>query len=298
MKTFNIIILTLSVLAIILISHWLGQQAYQWLPTSAAIEAEPIGDLFSFLVTLGSIIFLGVTGVLSYSLLFYRAAKNDVSDGPALKGNNQLEVIWTVIPLLLVTWIAIYSYHIYQRMNVLGPLPMVDHFMETPAYAQTDSAVPQPVEKIDVLAKQWAWSFHYRDRQVTSSELHLPVDHPVQLSLTSADVLHGFYVPNFRIKQDIVPNRTIEFKFTPNRIGQYQLQDSQFSGTYFATMNAPVYVESTASYEQWLTDSAQNPLVPAQNAAKTEHEQNQSSVLHSHWQTVKPNTPSPVNAIK
>jgi len=298
MKTFNIIILTLSVLAIILISHWLGQQAYQWLPPSAAIEAEPIGDLFSFLVTLGSIIFFGVTGVLSYSLLFYRATKNDVSDGPALKGNNQLEVIWTVIPLMLVTWIAVYSYHIYQRMNVLGPLPMVDHFMETPAYAQTDSAVPQPVEKIDVLAKQWAWSFYYRDRQVTSSELHLPVNHPVQLSLTSADVLHGFYVPNFRIKQDIVPNRTIEFKLTPNRIGQYQLQDSQFSGTYFATMKAPVYVESTASYEQWLTNSAQKPLVPAQNAAKIEHDQNQSSVLHSHWQTVKPNTPSPVNAIK
>jgi cytochrome c oxidase subunit 2 len=298
MKTFNIIILTISVLAIILISHWLGQQAYQWLPTSAAIEAEPIGDLFSFLVTLGSIIFLGVTGVLGYSLLFYRAAKNDASDGPALKGNNQLEVIWTVIPLLLVTWIAVYSYNIYQRMNVLGPLPMVDHFMEMPVYAQTDSTVPQSVEKIDVLAKQWAWSFHYRDRQVTSSELHLPVNHPVQLSLTSADVLHGFYVPNFRIKQDIVPNRTIEFKFTPNRIGQYQLQDSQFSGTYFATMKAPVYVESTNSYEQWLTNSAQKPLVPAQNAAKIEHDQKQSSVLHSHWQTVKPNTPSPVNATK
>jgi cytochrome c oxidase subunit 2 len=298
MKTFNIIILTISVLAIILISHWLGQQAYQWLPTSAAIEAEPIGDLFSFLVTLGSIIFFGVTGVLGYSLLFYRAAKNDASDGPALKGNNQLEVIWTVIPLLLVTWIAVYSYHIYQRMNVLGPLPMVDHFMETPAYAQTDSTIPQSVEKIDVLAKQWAWSFYYRDRQVTSSELHLPVNHPIQLSLTSADVLHGFYVPNFRIKQDIVPNRTIEFKFTPNRIGQYQLQDSQFSGTYFATMKAPVYVESTVSYEQWLRKATQKPLVPAQNAAKIEHEQNQSSVIHSHWQTVKPNIPSPVNAIK
>jgi cytochrome c oxidase subunit 2 len=298
MKTFNIIILTISVLAIILISHWLGQQAYQWLPTSAAIEAEPIGDLFSFLVTLGSIIFLGVTGVLGYSLLFYRAAKNDVSDGPALKGNNQLEVIWTVIPLMLVTWIAVYSYHIYQRMNVLGPLPMVDHLIEMPAYAQTDSAVPQSVEKIDVLAKQWAWSFYYRDRQVTSSELHLPVNHPVQLFLTSADVLHGFYVPNFRIKQDIVPNRTIEFKFTPNRIGQYQLQDSQFSGTYFATMKAPVYVESTTSYEQWLRKTAQKPLVPAQNAAKIEHDQKQSSILHSHWQTVKPNIPSPVNAIK
>jgi cytochrome c oxidase subunit 2 len=183
-------------------------------------------------------------------------------------------------------------------MNVLGPLPMVDHFMETPAYAQTDSTIPQSVEKIDVLAKQWAWSFYYRDRQVTSSELHLPVNHPIQLSLTSADVLHGFYVPNFRIKQDIVPNRTIEFKFTPNRIGQYQLQDSQFSGTYVATMKAPVYVESTVSYEQWLRKATQKPLVPAQNAAKIEHEQNQSSVIHSHWQTVKPNIPSPVNAIK
>ncbi len=77
--------------------------------------------------------------------------------------------------------------------------------------------------------------------------------------MTSLDVIHGFYVPNFRIKQDIVPNREIEFSFTPNRAGEYQLHDSQFSGTYFAVMTAPVVVQSLPDYQAWLESQQSNP---------------------------------------
>jgi cytochrome c oxidase subunit 2 len=294
MRTFNTVLLAIYVGVVILVSHAMGQQAYDWLPTAAAAEAEPVGHLFSFLVTLGTVVFLSVMGVLVYSILFYRAADSDTSDAPAIRGNFKVEVTWTVIPILLVMWIAGYSYNIYQRMDTLGSLPLVHlHLLEAPAYANTDtqdvlSANTQPAEQIEVMAKQWSWSFHYPSQNVTSTELHLPVNRPVHLMLQSEDVVHGFFVPNFRIKQDIIPNRTIAFKFTPNRIGQYQLYDSQFSGTYFALMEAPVYVDSPEQYNQWLAQTATFPAVPAVNPAKSEHIQPPNTPIRSNWHVVPP----------
>lgn len=296
MRTFNIVLLAIWVGVIIFASHAMGQQAYGWLPIAAAAEAEPVGHLFSFLVTLGTIVFLGVMGVLVYSILFYRAANNDTSDAPPIRGNPRLEVTWTVIPILLVIWIASYSYNIYQRMSILGALPLVHlHPLETPAYADTSSNSMQSAEQIQVIAKQWSWSFHYPSQNVTSTELHLPVNRPVHLMLQSEDVVHGFYVPNFRIKQDIIPNESIEFKFTPNRIGQYQLHDSQFSGTYFALMEATVSVDSPEQYNQWLAQTATRSPVPAANPAISEHTQPPDLPLRSNWHTVPPAQPPAVN---
>jgi cytochrome c oxidase subunit 2 len=295
MRTFNIVLLAIWVGVIILASHAMGQQAYNWLPIAACAEAEPVGHLFSFLVTLGTIVFLGVMGVLMYSILFYRAANNDKSDAPTIRGNLKLEIIWTVVPILLVTWIASYSYTIYQRMNTLGSLPLAHlHVLEAPAYAE-DSSNMQPAEQIEVIAKQWSWSFRYPNRNVTSTELHLPVNQPVHLMLQSEDVVHGFFVPNFRIKQDIFPNQTIEFKFTPNRIGQYQLHDSQFSGTYFALMAATVSVDSPEQYSQWLAQAAARSPVPAANPATSEHRQPPNIPLRTKWHTVPPAQPPVVN---
>lgn len=296
MRNFNLALLAIFVGVIILASHILGQQAYHWLPLAAAKEAEPVGHLFSFLVKLGAIVFLGVLGMLVYSILFYRAASSDTSDAPAIRGNLKLEITWTVIPILLVIWIASYSYNIYQRMNTLGGLPLVHlHLLQAPAYAETGSSDMQPFEQIEVIAKQWSWLFRYPSQNVTSTELHLPVNQRVHLMLQSEDVVHGFFVPNFRIKQDIVPNRVIELKFTPNRIGQYQLHDSQFSGTYFALMEANVYVDSPESYNQWLAQAATRPPVPAVNPAMSEHTQPSGIPLRSNWRTVPPAQPPVVN---
>ena len=296
MRTFNIALLAIFIGVIILASHALGQQAYDWLPISAAAEAEPVGDLFSFLVTLGTIVFLGVMGILLYAILFYRAASSDTSDAPPIRGNWKLEVTWTVIPILLVTWIAGYSYNIYQRMNILGSLPLAHlHPLEAPAYAETVKSDMQPAAQIEVIAKQWSWLFRYPSQNITSTELHLPVNQPVHLMLQSEDVVHGFFVPNFRIKQDIIPNQTIAFKFTPNRIGHYPLYDSQFSGTYFALMQTSVYVDAPEQYNQWLAQAAARPPVPAVNPATSEHLQPPSTPLQSHWHIVPPAQPPVVN---
>ncbi|NJL49734.1 MAG: cytochrome c oxidase subunit II, partial [Leptolyngbyaceae cyanobacterium SM2_5_2] len=116
------LILKLAAIAGVLtvISLWVGQLAYSWMPVPASAEAVLVDNLFSFLTTLGTFIFLGVAGTLLYSVLFQRAAKYDESDGPPIEGNLTLEAVWTAIPFALVIWIATYSYQIYDQMGILG----------------------------------------------------------------------------------------------------------------------------------------------------------------------------------
>jgi cytochrome c oxidase subunit 2 len=150
---------------------------------------------------------------------------------------------------------------------------------------------------VEVVASQWHWRFRYPDAGVSSDTLHLPVNQRAHLRLTSTDVLHGFYVPDFRLKQDIVPGRSIELRFTPNRIGTYTLHDSQFSGTYFALMEADVVVESPRDYGNWLSMLGEREPMEVRDAASREHEALPSSDLpmRSGWATVRPATPAPVH---
>lgn len=294
-KIFNILTVFVAALIVTLISFWIGQQAYSWLPPQAAAESRLIDDLISFLVTLGAFIFLGVTTTLIYSIIFHRAEKWDLSDGPHIEGNVTLEVVWTAIPIMLVLWIAGYSYQVYEEMGIQGPMELVHLHnpvgMESAYAAPTDEptmAVAEPLEEIDVLAKQWAWVFHYPEKNVTSTELHLPSDRRVRLALKSEDVLHGFYIPAFRLKQDIIPNHTIDFEFTPIREGKYRLTDSQYSGTYFATMQANVIVESPEDYHQWLSVAASQRPTAAQNQAASEYARASSQSVKNGWTTVAP----------
>ena len=130
--------------------------------------------------------------------------------------------------------------------------------------------------------------FHYPEKNVTSTELHLPSDRRVRLALQSEDVLHGFYIPAFRLKQDIVPNHTIDFEFTPVRAGQYRLTDSQYRGTFFATMQANVVVESPEDYHQWLSQAATQKPTLAKNQAASEYAQASSQSVKTGWTTVVP----------
>lgn len=294
-------ILTLGIVAIGLafISLWMGQQAYSWFPPQASAEAVLVDQLFSFLVALGTFIFLGVVGTLTYSVLFQQAGKYDFSDGPHIEGNVTLEIVWTAIPFVLVIWIAAYSYQIYDQMSILGPMEHVHRGMTTAeATPLMKPAAPlfdqKPVEHIDVYARQWAWEFHYPQPAITSTELHLPNRQRIQLALHSEDVLHGFFVPAFRVKQDIIPGQVIEFEFTPIREGRYRLRDSQYSGTYFAAMQTDVVVESPEAYQQWLTTTATQPPVIAYNRAFDEY-QRAHNPISTGWKIVEPASPPIVN---
>lgn len=298
MERMNIrIISTLGIIAIVLafISFWMGQQAYSWFPPQASAESLLVDQLFSFLVILGTFIFLGVLGTLTYAVLFQQAGKYDTLDGSPIEGNTTLEIVWTVIPVVLVIWIAGYSYRIYDQMSILGPMEHV-HMDRDKAARLEMAAVPehQSLEQIDVYARQWSWEFRYPDPKVISTELHLPNQQRIKLILHSEDVLHGFFVPAFRVKQDIIPGQVIELEFTPIREGRYRLRDSQYSGTYFATMQTDVVVESPEDHQQWLTTTAAQPPMAAYNLAFDEYHQARSS-MKTDWKIVEPAPPPVVN---
>jgi cytochrome c oxidase subunit 2 len=300
MKLRTVLILGGIAIAISLISLWMGQAAYTWFPPQASAESILVDNLFSFLVTLGTFIFLGVVGTLTYSVLFQRAEKYDYSDGPHIEGNVKLEIIWTAIPLALVIWIAGYSYQIYDQMSILGPMEHAHHgqiMASTEAVSIDQDAITENIEHIDVFAQQWSWEFVYgkgTNIDVSSTELHLPNNRRIKLTLHSKDVLHGLFIPAFRVKQDVIPGRDIDFEFTPIREGKYRLRDSQYSGTYFAAMQTDVVVQSPEAYQQWLADASNTVPTPAYNRASNEYTI-RTLKGNQNWATVVPAAPPVVN---
>jgi cytochrome c oxidase subunit II len=311
-------ILTMSIYAILvtLASFWMAKQSYSWFPPEASAESKLLDDLFSLFTGLGTFIYLGVIGPFIYSLIFHRASKYDLSDAPPIEGNTWLEVIWTATPLVLVLTLSFVSYRTYEKMSVRGPMELVHLHMPQviePVYAEPFDSTPQqeiqnaavsaPVEQIDVIARQWAWIFHYPEQDVTSTELHLPVDRRVQFKLRSEDVLHGFYIPAFRLSQYVVPHEDINFELTPVKTGTYRLRDSMYSGTYFAANQTDVVVQSLEDYEQWLADAAAQPPTAAFNPAAYEYSQSsepgagstKDKVAVRGWATIPPAPPPVVN---
>lgn len=265
----------------IIASRWIGQQAYSWMPPQATAEAHHVDDLFSFLASVGTFILLGLGGMILYSVLFCRASPQDYSEGHPSRGNAKLEILWTVLPTLLVLWISAQNISIYNQLDILGLRPAVQLPLETPAYAASNNSKPA-VEQVQVIAKQWDWTFRYSNH-ATSHELHLPVNQSTRLDLQAEDVIHGFYIPAFRLKQDIVPRSDVDLIVTPIRVGKYRLQDSQFSGTYFALMGADVYVESRENYEQWLVAAQQ--LAETTNPVVAEQMQPPKTLFKTSWDT-------------
>lgn len=307
MKARAIVVLTAYAIFTILVSFWMAKQSYSWFPPEASSESKLIDDLFSLFTGLGTFVYLGVIGPFFYSMIFHRADKYDLSDGPPIEGSTLLEIVWTAVPIVLVLSLSFASYRTYEKMNIRGPMELVHlpspQLMES-AYAAPFDDTPQkeigdalkaPVEEIDVTAKQWAWVFHYPNQDITSTELHLPIDRRVHLTLHSDDVLHGFYIPAFRVKQDVVPNHVIDFEFTPVREGTYRLRDSMFSGTYFAANQTDVVVQSLEDYQAWLADAANRVPSPAYNPAVAEYNRSNENKIAQGWKSLPPAPPPVVN---
>jgi cytochrome c oxidase subunit 2 len=298
-RFFNRILLAVFIATNLIFSRWVGQQAFSWMPAQATAEAKQVDSLFSFLVSIGTFVFVGLTGMILYSVVFFRAPTGDWSHGHPARQDWRLETAWTVVPLVLVLWLSAQSFKIYQQLNLQGLTPIVHlHLLAEPATAQEKPTEQNPnqqaaTEEIEVTARQWSWSFRYPSSNITSTELHLPVNQSVRLKLQSPDVLHGFYVPEFRVKQDIIPNREVTFTFTPLLEGKYRLRDSQFSGTYFSLMEANVIVESSTAYRQWLSQAANRSPTVAPNPAFAEHQQRSQNP--GGWITLPPAPPPVVN---
>ena len=282
------------------ISYWMGQQAYGWLPPQASSESVLVDKLFSFMTAVGTFIFIGVTGTLLYSMVYQRAAKYDPTDGPPIEGNTPLEIIWTAVPIMLILWLGTASFKTYDQMSLLESFapPVMETVGTLPGDKKT--AVPgdlEPAEQkespIEVRSRQWSWEFYYPEADVSSTELHVPIDKRARFKLTSEDVIHGFYIPAFRVKQDIIPGKEIDFSFTPIRAGRYRLRDSMYSGTYFASNQTNVVVESEEDYQQWLAMAAQMSPSVAENMASESFDRSVEGAISLGWATVRP-APAPM----
>jgi len=283
-----------------LASWTMAQQAYHWLPVQASTAAPYVDNLFALETGIGTFILVGCSAVISWTLLFNRAPKYDLDDGDPIEGNLTLEIIWTLIPLLVVLAIAWHTIGVNHTLATLGGKQRLASAAPgaTGSLPLATGSLPitndsTEIGPIQVIGRQWSWEFIYPNG-VRSSELHLPVDRPIHFRLISMDVLHGFYIPAFRLKQDLIPGSVIDYRLTPSRQGRYRLRDSMFSGAYFAANQTDVVVETGADYEAWLAAAERAPLRPSFNAA-TDLWQQRLTKGNRGWATVPPAPPPEVN---
>jgi cytochrome c oxidase subunit 2 len=296
MKTALLIIFGL--LADAAITRWVVAQVPHWLPVQASAAAPLVDTLFALETGIGTFLFVGCLAVILTTVLFRRAPKYDLVNGDPIEGNLKLEITWTLLPLLIVALLTWKAIQVNSTLASLGGKQRVSGGAEAMAIsapaAPSVEANDQLYGPVQVIARQWSWEFVYPEG-VRSAELHLPVNQPAELELVSLDVLHGFYVPAFRLKQDVIPGSVISYRLTPTREGRYRLRDSMFSGAYFASNQTNVVVESSQNFQTWLRQVALQPLHPSWNPALELH-QRRLQRGDQGWATVPPADPPLVNA--
>ena len=286
-----IVIITIAVGLNLVIAKMMANWSYSWFPPQASSAAPYVDDLFALETGIGSFIFFGCTGFMGWVLLFNRAGKYDESDGAPIEGNTKLEITWTIIPLVTVFLIATYSMDVNMKLQTLGPKHKYAIGTDPTVLIAKDPKAD--IGPIDVIARQWSWEFIYPNG-VRSSELHLPVDQRVNFRLISEDVIHSFFVPAFRLKQDIIPGSIISYSLTPTKEGRFRLRDAMFSGAYFSQNQTNVVVESEATYTNWLKTTASQPLQPGLDPGRALYDRRLARGDKG-WATVPPAPPPQVN---
>ena len=257
-------ILTLLLgMALVLTGLWVGQNV-SLLPLDASSNAPVYDELFKVLFSIGTILFVGIVGLIVYSLVRFRRRASDLSDGLAIEGNLPLEILWTAIPAVVVLFVGIYSYDIYDRMG--GMAPLNDHSMHAMASEEHTWAGISPVSldqdsgiaplTVDVTAMQFAFIFHYPNAEITSGELHVPAGQPIALHMQANDVIHAFWVPEFRLKQDVIPGQPTLLSFTATRPGRYPIVCAELCGPYHGGMRSTVIVDEPETFQAWVNQNS------------------------------------------
>ena len=226
------VVLTIVSSVIMLIPDWNG--------LAASEEAGPIDTLLDVMIVLSCFVFSIVMVMFGYAIWKYRAKPGDESDGEPIHGNTKLEIAWTVIPTIIVLFGAGYSWVILDDIEEIAP-------------------AAERME-VDITAQQFKWTFEYPTEGVSSNELHVPVGKQLDLTLTALDVLHSFWVPEWRIKRDLVPagpggdevDDTVQV--TPDVEGTYNVVCTEYCGAGHATMRALAVVESQEEFDAWIAE--------------------------------------------
>ena len=204
------------------------------LPEPASSQAVPIDNLFQAHFITMAVLFAMIMVIMIYSVVVFRRRPDDEADGPHVHGHTGLEIAWTIIPTIVVVGFGVYGLILFREVTADQPDEMV----------------------VSVTGRQWSWAFEYPEADVRSARLVLPVDQPVLLELHSEDVLHSFWVPEFRVKQDLVPGQTTHVRFTPVEVGEYKLRCAELCGLTHWNMLATVRVVPQDEYDAWMTEQA------------------------------------------
>lgn len=214
--------------------------AFHLLPASASTAAGRFDMLMLALVLLmGTVAIAIALLIVCFSVRYRKGSSADRSNAPT--GARKLEIAWTVTPLLI--FLVIYAWAAWDY----GWL-----------YRTPDNAMP-----VFVVAKQWMWKLEHQNGKREISELHVPLGQPVRVVMTSQDVIHSFYVPAFRIKQDVVPGRYVSIWFTPTKEGEYDLFCAEYCGTEHSMMRGRIVVMPPNKFAQWLQGGAAHPGMAA-----------------------------------
>jgi cytochrome c oxidase subunit II len=208
-----------------------------WLPDPASKQAGRIDFVFWFVTVICIAIFALVAAVIIYALLKFRAPPGDDTDGPPIHGHTGLEIAWTAVPAALVTAISIVSAIV---------LAENDHL------PRASAANPLRPLVVNVVAQQFAWSFRYPAfGNLASATLMLPLKAPVELRITSLDVNHSFWVPEFGQKQDAVPGSVTKLAITPDKVGHYPVICTELCGLGHAVMRSRAEVMPSQQFLSW-----------------------------------------------
>jgi cytochrome c oxidase subunit 2 len=205
-----------------------------WFPTEASRQAGNIHTLYYVLLIASIPIFVIVVTVVGFSVWKFRMLPGQEKlDGPPLHGHTRLEVVWTVLPAVLILGLCSYAYSVLR----------------------SNEATKRGELTVNVTARQFAFEFSYpraSGKTVISPVLYLPEGRPVVFRLHSMDVIHSFFVPEFSEKLDAVPGITTILRVTPTRIGSYPAECTELCGAGHSLMRAAVRVEAPAQFDSWL----------------------------------------------
>ena len=207
-----------------------------WFPPAASKQAHRTDTLYHVLVIACVPIFVLVTGVILYCVWQFRMKPGEeLKDGPPIHGNTRLEVFWTAMPAALLLGLLSYSFVVLHDNE------------KKPAHEIL----------IGVTAQQFAWTFQYGPsvtggRPVQSYELYLPERVPVKFELHTRDVIHAFWIPAFRLQEDVVPGITTHYRATPDRLGAYPIVCNLLCGIGHSLMRSQVHVMTAEAFHTWL----------------------------------------------
>lgn len=213
-------------------------QSVDFLPSLASREGAPIDGLLRLLFSIAAAIAVLVIFLLGYSVVAFRRQPGDLADGRPVCGNAKLELLWTLVPLAIVVAVGVYGQVVWWDI--------------------TGNAAAREQMVVEVTAFQFGWQFRYAGSGVTSNELVLPRGAPVLLRLSSRDVIHSFWVREFRVKMDAVPGMETHLGVTPTAVGEYEVWCAELCGLAHAYMRARVRVVEPGEFTAWLTTQAQS----------------------------------------